>query len=81
MVRHVSNPSRMCLLLCPLVREQGKSYWDSTPENLGGAGNRNSSVDIEAANDGTYHVAFAVPGECLVGSNPIGFHCAIMVRF
>lgn len=53
------------MFLVPLIvsrQNQGDAYWDFTPENLGVEGFRNTSVDIEAAADGSFHVGFGLPG-------------------
>lgn len=45
---------------------QGVAYYDDTEENLGMRGPRSeSSVDIEAGGDGSFHVAYGVPGRSM----------------
>ena len=45
------------------IFSQGVAYFDDTEENLGFAGPRSeSSVDIQAGGDGSFHVAYGVPG-------------------
>ncbi|CAM9611109.1 unnamed protein product, partial [Hapterophycus canaliculatus] len=44
----------------------GVAYYDDTEENLGLVGPRtDASVDIEAGGDGSFHVAYGVPGDWL----------------
>eukprot|EP00752_Nemacystus_decipiens_P002207 g2098.t1 len=44
----------------------GVAYYDDTEENLGNGDPRSeSSVDIEVGQDGTFHVAYGIPGEWL----------------
>ncbi len=46
--------------------DNGVAYYDDTEQNLGLFGPRSeSSVDIEAGGDGSFHVAYGVPGEWL----------------
>lgn len=45
------------------IFSQGVAYYDDTEENLGMRGPRSeSSVDIEAGKDGSFHVAYGIPG-------------------
>ncbi|CAM9771595.1 unnamed protein product, partial [Scytosiphon promiscuus] len=46
--------------------ENGVAYYDDTDENLGLVGPRTgASVDLEAGGDGSFHVAYGIPGEWL----------------
>lgn len=48
----------LCCFLAKAV-----AYYDDTEENLGKSGPRSeSSVDIEAGGDGSFHVAYGIPG-------------------
>lgn len=60
---NLPTPLSIAIVNMYAVRCQGVAYWDDTDDNLGGAGPRNSSVDLEAAAvDGTLHVGYGIPG-------------------